>query len=480
MKVRFYQFSKRNKSTKLPDNVQYEEKDIVLKDKTSVTKPILLLQTFNAAAYNYFYIVDWNRYYFISDAQFIENMWEVAGTEDYLASHKAAIGLMPANVLYAAGSTKDIVDSRIPVKATVNYGHSTLNLGFTLSYANMRYILGITGKGSFGCYILENESDMSELLDGIDSWSSFITDNWTFTKQLFFGGSASECLRSALGIPISFSKSSHGTLEALSLGSYPCMDANDNPINGYKITDPILDYGGTITIPWIYNDWRNTSSYTDVCIYLPLIGLLNMPATEVKNEVGLIVDYKVNITSGDIAVEIHGSTTFKKYCTCSGNCAMPVAFGSTGIDTNKLTQAAVTGIGTIAAVSAATGGIGSILAGIEGGALLGNTVIGASLGATAMQTMQALGGNASGSAGLGGGASCALDSTCYCFVVSKELSDSQANFAPLIGKPYMGVATIGSFTGFVQTDGFQFESAASYSSERDMINRLLDSGIYYE
>ena len=479
MKVRFYQFSKRNKSTKVPTGT-YVEKDVVLKDNTSVIHPVLLLQTFNAAAYNYFYIVDWNRYYFISDAVFVEQMWEVAGTEDYLASFKTAIGLMPANVLYATGSTKNIPDSRIPVTANLSHAYEKRSLGFSLSYANMRVILGITGKGSFGCYILENESKLSELLDGIDSWSSFITDNWTFTKQLFFGGSASECLRSALGIPIAFSKSDHGTLEDLNLGNYPCMDGNDNPIRGYKITDPILDYGTSITIPWVYNDWRNISQYTDVCLYLPLIGLMSLPATELRDEVSLTCNYKINITSGDIAVEIYGTTTFKKYATASANCAMPIAFGSTGIDTNKVTQAAVTGIGTLVAIGAATGGLGNILTGIEGGALLGKSAIGAGLAATAYESIQALGGSASGSAGLGGGAACALDDELYCFVVSKQLSETQTNLNPLIGKPYMGVATIGSFAGFVQTDGFQFEAASAYSSEKDMINKLLDTGIYYE
>lgn len=479
MKVRFYQLSKRNKSTKLATG-EYREVEAYLKDKTSITHPVLLVQTFIGAAYNYFYIPDFNRYYFVSDAASVENMWEIAGTEDYLASFKVEIGLTAANVLYATGSTKNIPDSRIPVTANLNHAYEQRSLGFSLSYANMRYILGITGKGSFGCYILENESELSELLDGIENWASFITDNWTFTKQLFFGGSASECLRSALGIPIAFNKADHGTLEDLNLGNYPCTDENGNFIRGYKITDPILDYGTSITIPWIYSDWRNISQYTDVCLYIPLIGILSMPATELIGETSLTLNYKINITSGDIAAEIYGTTTFKKYATASSNCAMPIAFGSTGIDTNKVTQAAVTGIGTLVAINAATGGSASMLAGIMGGDIIGNTAIGAGLAATAFQSIQALGGSASGSAGLGGGATCALDDKVYCFVVSKELTESQAALNPIIGKPYMGVATIGSFSGFVQTDGFQFESNRAYSSEKDMINKLLDTGIYYE
>lgn len=479
MRVRFYQLSKRNKSTKRPDN-SYKEVDVQLKENTSITSPVFLLQTFAPVFYNYVYIPEWRRYYYISNTSSNEGMWEVSLTEDYLATFKDYILNTIANILYASGSKKNIPDSRIPVSANIRTAVEKRSLGFTLNYANMRYILGITGKGSFGAYILNNNNQLSELLDGIDSWSSFITDNWTFTKQLFFGGSASECLRSALGIPIAFSKSDHGDLEELNLGNYPCMDSNGNAIKGYKITDPILDYGTSITIPWIYNDWRNISAYTDICLYVPLIGLLTLPATELRNEVSLTLDFKINITSGDIAVEIFGETTRKKYATCSGNCAMPIAFGSTGIDTNKITQAAVTGIGTLVVASAATGGLGGLLSGISEGALLGNTAVGAGLLTSAYQTMQALGGSSSGSAGLGGGASCALDDEVYCFVVSKELTDTQDHFNPIMGKPFMAVDKIANHSGYVQTDGFQLASDFAYSSEKDMVNKLLDTGVYIE
>ena len=48
-----------------------------------------------------------------------------------------------------------------------------------------------------------------------------------------------------------------------------------------------------------------------------------------------------------------------------------------------------------------------------------------------------------------------------------------------MGKPVMKKATIGSYAGFVQTDGAQVAGSMN-SNERDMINSLLDGGIYYE
>ena len=75
MKVRFYSFSKRNKSTKqVADNATYRELDLHLKDGCSMLRPVFLLQTVDPSSYNYFYVVPWDRYYFISNIDFYEGM----------------------------------------------------------------------------------------------------------------------------------------------------------------------------------------------------------------------------------------------------------------------------------------------------------------------------------------------------------------------------------------------------------------------
>lgn len=476
MKVRLYQFAKRNNSTKRPaasDN--YVELECRLKEPTTMLAPVMTFQTLNPSAYNYMFVPSWNRYYFITDVTFNEGMYEVSAVVDTLGSYKNEIGATPCNILYATGSTKNIVDSRLPVKADVLLGHSYNAIsGMTITEGSGAVILGITGKGSFGSYLMQDSTEVAELLDGIDSWSSFITDNWTFTKQLFFGGSASECLRSAIAIPLVFGGSdvSSGAAVQLSLGNYPCVNGNGNNINGYKITKPILKYTGSIDIPWQSGDWKKTAGYTTISLYLPFIGLISIPATEVMTDSALNAKYAINVTSGDISVEVYGATSARKLCTASGNCAMNTAYGSTGINTSKLTSAVVTGVGTLISMASAaeTGGL----------TWAAKAVIGGGIAATAGQTIGALGGSASGSGGLGGGSNQGLDKVMHCFVTQKQLTDTQSNFDSVIGKPFMGVSTPGSFNGFVQTDGFEFQSIQAYSSEKDTINSLMDSGIYFE
>lgn len=474
MLVRFYQNTKRNRSTKLPKG-QYKEVDVKLKDMTSITSPTLLLSSFAPVFYNYVEIMEWSRFYFISSSASVEGMWEVSLTEDYLASFRAYILNTNCNILYATGSKKSIVDRRIPVKSTVSMGHNYKAIpNLTITEGSGAVILGLTGKGSLGAYLMQNSTLVSELLDGIDSWSSFITDNWTFTKQLFFGGSASECLRSAIALPIVLGggQVSSGTAEDLNLGNYPCMDSNGNSIKGYKITKPIISFGDTINIPWQSADWKRVAAYSSIKMYFPFVGIITLPATELQNDSSITYHYSLNVTSGDISLEVYGTTSKLKVATASGNCAMPTAFGSTGINTSKLTTAAATGLGALVALSAAsaTGGL----------SFLAEAAIGGAIGSTALQTMEALGGTGQGSAGLGGGSSQGLDKVVHIFVIQKELSASQNSFDPIIGKPFMEVDLIGNHRGFVQTDGFQLASDFAYSSEKDQVNKLMDSGIYIE
>ena len=470
MKVRFYNFSKKEKSTGIVSG-SWDEIDVLLKDSCNIEFPVFLCDV-NVAAYNYFYIPSWNRYYFISGALSVDNMWEVSGTEDYLASYKTEIGAISCNVLYASGSTKNIVDTRIPVKADVLVGHSYSAIpDITINDTAMgAIILGITGKGSFGTYLLKNSADLPDLLDGIDLYVTDLQTEIDGWKMFFYGGNAAQNIKGAIALPIVVP--AQGTAEDLYLGGYPCEHSDGTHIQGYRITNPIMKTTGAISIPWQSTDWKKTAQYSTVSIYFPLIGIISCPATELQAESSITYSYSINLTSGDISIEVRATASGKKIATASGNCAMNTPFGNTGLNISKATSAVASGIGTAAAAAAAiyTGGLSTA----------GAIAIGSGIAATAGSTISAMGGDASGSGGLGGGATQGLDKVVHCWVVQKQLTDTQDHFNPIMGKPFMGVAKPSDFSGFVQTDGFQFKSNRAYLSEIQKINELLDSGIYYE
>lgn len=476
MLARFYNLSKRNKSTMVPTGSGVD-KSIYLKDATTVIRPTIVVQTMDAVSYNYVYLTNWNRYYFVTDWMYIKGRWEISLILDALASYKAGILATSCNILYASGSNKAVVDTRIPVRSIVQRISVPKAIDKMTIVDDGMVILGITGKGSFGAYLMENSNLVSELLDGMDAWvGTSISDQFELTKQLLYGGSASECLRSALKIPILFAgnKVSTQPAEPLYLGNYPCKDGNGNAIMGYKIDKPIINFIDDIEIPWLHDEgsWQRTSNYTNVILYLPFIGNIQIPVTEAQNDSALEVNYSINVTSGDISVQVKGSDTSIIFANCNANIAMPTAYGSTGINTTKMTSAIVAGVGAVIAGAAvlATGGAAAP-------AVLG---IGGGLAAAAGGTLTALGGNGSGSGGLGGGAAQGLDRVAHVYLTSKVLTDTQNAFDPIMGKPFYGVSTPGAFSGYVQTDGFQFSSSGASSEEKDMINALMDGGVYIE
>lgn len=476
MKVRFYSFGKRFRST-LQVSGTYNEVDCQLKESTSVTDPVLQLQTIPLVGYNYAYIPAWDRYYFVEEPVSVDNMVELVLHEDLLASFKTPIGNTSCMIKYATGSTKNIVDSRLPVLADVTINEEATDFTQITPAVEGDIIVGLTGKGSFGPYILEAPLLITEMLDGVDNWwhnEVSVSSMLEAAFQLNYGGSAAECFKSAFRIPFVVDKTNMN-LEPLYLGNYPCKTDQGTAIKGYKPVSYIVTAHEDIAIPWVYSDWRRNQAYTDVMLYIPFIGVLNIPVMEIRHVNRLYIDFSLNITSGDIAVDVHiidGTNKRKHVATGSGNCAMQTPFGSTGIDTGKLTQSwgMAAGAAVSAAVAAATGGA-SLIAEV---AMFGSMAMATGL------TVSALGGTGEGSAGLGGGATSGLDNKIRCVVVQKKFSDTQTNTDPIMGKPYMAIGTPNQFSGFVQTDSFQFADSKATSKEILTINNLLDAGIYYE
>ena len=64
-----------------------------LKDTTSILNPVLIIRTSDAVYnYNYLYISEFQRYYFINDIKSVNNnVWEISAHVDVLETYKTAI-----------------------------------------------------------------------------------------------------------------------------------------------------------------------------------------------------------------------------------------------------------------------------------------------------------------------------------------------------------------------------------------------------
>jgi len=141
MTAKFYTFSKRENSTKQPTGgAQY---NILLKDDCSITNPVITLSGPNPRQYNYAYIQDFGRYYFVNDWVCNHNgLWTAHLSVDVLATYKTEIGASTEYVLRSASQFDgDIIDSLYPTKPAITSTHSTPVQPFTAG--TMRFIVGI-------------------------------------------------------------------------------------------------------------------------------------------------------------------------------------------------------------------------------------------------------------------------------------------------------------------------------------------------
>lgn len=158
MIITFYQFSKRNNSTKKPTG---EGTDLTgdLKQDTSIITPQILISPIQggiapSSLYNYAYIAKFARYYFVSDWVWIGNMWQVNLRLDVLASWRASIGSSSQYVTRSASAYNlNITDTIYP--ATVDYSISSIALTnvFQPVIANGIWVIGVIGgstSNSFG------------------------------------------------------------------------------------------------------------------------------------------------------------------------------------------------------------------------------------------------------------------------------------------------------------------------------------------
>lgn len=149
--VNLLSFSKRENSTKVPSSAQISAGasfSCTLLDDTSLMNPTFKLSIeSNPIGYNYCYVSNFNRYYFITDISSHQNFWYVSCTCDVLASFKSTIGSQTHYVLRSASDSDGyLIDTLYPAKANEHIlkyiATNPLSWGNNTQHS---YVLGIAG-----------------------------------------------------------------------------------------------------------------------------------------------------------------------------------------------------------------------------------------------------------------------------------------------------------------------------------------------
>lgn len=464
----FYNFSKRQNSTKVPTGIAGTSFNVVLKNPTSMNAPVF---TLNADTFGFNYCSFNGAYYFVTDVVSVRNdIWEIHCTKDVLATYRAQILASSAYVMYDTAANTEIVDSRLAIESTPTVDSAQTEI--TQLDGDGVYALCVVGKYSTDTWIIPDTTALMDVIDlkayGIltpqvpptqptvmeSIWASIQYLNDVFV-QLLSSGKAPDCIRSCRWIPWSISGDSASN--HIFLGNF------ETNVSGSRVINPNVLYTYQVTIPWQCNDWRRLSPYTQVYLYLPFIGLINIPTATIKDYARLTVEYCVSKLTGELSVIVAGGDSgLHPIGVYQGNSGTPVPFGSSNITPAARSTGMIQAAGAIGAM--ASGGIAA------GSAALVGLMAGMS---NMMVGVPSSVGTASG------GTDAGLPRYIECITVFHDTNVSPDSVAATIGTPTFAQKSLSGVSGYVQTHEFSLQADAP-DQDLQRVNTYLNGGVFIE
>lgn len=300
--VKLYRFSKKKNSTKIPTNNTVQETfSCKLMDNSGMINPgflfdfqALILQGHNPYDYNYAYVQEWSRYYFISDWSYNLGLWQATMTIDVLASHKTDIGTLNTYILRSASNyDRYLPDSLYPVKSGATFATKQQNLNpFATAYASGYFVVGLINgdTGGYGAvnYYVFTASNFRTFCNYLLSNTAYynvtdITDD--LLKVLY---NPFQYVVSCTWLPV------QPDMQSVAMSSVPIgwwsIPATCNRLSGYVRT------GGTVTVEIPRNPeattkpFMNGEPYTEYYLDFPPFGAFSISADNLINAQANLLD----------------------------------------------------------------------------------------------------------------------------------------------------------------------------------------------
>lgn len=377
--VNFYHFSKRENATYRPGG-SGESFPCVLKEASSIANPSIILDvgTGSDPSWNYAYIPEFDRYYFITDWTWIENrLWQADLRTDLLATFRDYIGGSSMYVLRSSAAFDgSIIDNYYPVKSEAVKQYSYAPYQWPLSISGGSVVIGVVSKeatiGSV-CYYALSINNFATLIQAM-------LDDTVTTEHGFEIKDATLALQKALIDPLQYVKSAvylpiplgdlAGSNSAVSVWGW------ETGVRAKKLdmTVPWSEYSFTMTMPRhpmtaVRGNYLNTSPYTRAMFEFIPFGSFEIDTTLTATNPNITVTYLIDWVNGTGTLQaVNGNTTLG---TLSAQIGVPVQISQVSKDYLGAAVGAVSGIGGMVA-SALTGDVAGIFS--SAGAGIGNGI----------------------------------------------------------------------------------------------------------
>lgn len=475
-KVKFYSFSKKENSTAQPSGGT--EYDCQIKRESGLINPEIILNiglSGAPAGWNYAYIADFSRYYFIREWINEGPIWRAVMQCDVLASYKAAIG---SSTLYALRSSHsydgNIIDALYPCKANPDYNITNVTPPFIRTATTGLFVCGIVASSaSAGSTTAQIGSLKYYYMDlaGLSALCSALLDNANYPGYGFTDQDCSYELQKSLIEPLQYIKSCVW-IPANAADAGVTLSNQTLYINGWSVqgihcaavpqSGIVLIGNRTVTIPThpdaaSRGNYMNFAPYTGLSISVPPYGDFDADVSMLSGETTLYINEYIDVTNGKGIIDIFAG---QKKTLAHLSALRGVNIQLSQITTDHL--------------GAVTSGVGGI-AGAIGAALLGN--VAGAIGSVVGGIANAAKASAPKMSTMGGGGSF-MENYFTWYVVFKfmrPVADDNAHH----GRPLCRSIQISNYPGYLLIQDADIAISAT-AEELQKIRAYLEGGFYYE
>lgn len=474
MNVKFYTFSKRINSTAQP--VSGSDYTVILKEPSSVISPRLELiwtGTGSPTAFNYAYIGDFGRYYWVSNWTYTERKWACDLTVDVLASWKSEIGSASKYVLRAASDyDTDVFDNFYPATGDESVDVVSNSTGWAQLFANGYYVANVTGHNNtnqglgvtlyqqtpaqadalirYACddlySIIQNQTVVSDVETAIQ---------WLGESTIKATSDLSKYINGFMWFPFYFDNPQTQAVN-ISLG----VLSGNNQSQGIPLATGSRVFNFYLTLPaWTLGVpvWKACAPFAFYTLELMPFGTVPLDGLALVKAGKCFVTVNVDAFTGIGIMKVYAGAdaTGQLLAVRSAQIGVPVQYGADAVDLGSVVGSVVNGAASMASGAGLAGGAAALGSGIVSSAM--------SLIPDAVATGQT--GNI---AGVGDAAR----------LYVRRLMPADEDI-PEYGRPLCTTKTISSLSGFILCRDGDI-SAPATDGELRQIESYLTGGFFYD
>lgn len=470
-RVTFYKFSKRSNSTLRPSGGS--SFNCVIKAGSGVLYPTITLDMGSAGGYpdyNYCYIPDFDRYYYIQDMVNRGPVWEIKLKVDALASWRDTIGGTSLYVLRSsAESDGNVYDTYYP---TTSQNTVQITAGSRLFSSQNDDAIHPPVEGCIVCGVVSKKANIGSLCyyaipyAGFDNLCSYLTSDTLLTDYNFKETDASFELQKALINPLQYIKTAMwvpGSASSYGSSAEVVVFNWKTGVNGYRLGayEPYTVFSDSLTVanhPQISRGrYLNLTPYTITWLDAPPFGTIQIDSSLLRDSATINYDAVLDHITGVGTLRIKNASG-AIISTVSAQVGVPVNLSQV---TRDYLGAASNTVQSVAQTvqNAIFGNIAGAVSGVASGI--------ASAANSIAPRVQSMGGTGSFSA---------LYGRVRLFQQFFTIADEDLSHN---GRPLCKVRTPASLGGFMMVlDGDI--SAPATDAELSEIRSMMEGGFYYE